>query len=209
MSARDENKLYLIESKLDEKLDDSSRFDQRAETMCPGCPQHRLGLYPSPLLATIDLRQRASLSFAFGIIHVMKRSLFDKLQPFAPDMIPGEVRFRDGRLLKTSVSVQPSPEMTIVLRGREEKPCGAYYMCKICSRPTSIIGFTTKPWYALRSELPDRELLFSREFLFTEKVKSSIDWDEFPDIKFTPIAVFDQILNPVAVFGDPMPEASE
>jgi hypothetical protein len=153
----DATQVFMLESMRDEGLDSDLEWRRvgSRKQKCEGCARPPLGYYPQPLESVVQYRQRATLSIDSTAVDIFKRDLFDLLHPYMPGMIPGEVRYPDGRVLRESVTVHFPPEPEIVMRGaRGSRERDAYRRCPVCDRVGSSRGVLTRPWYILRSEIP-------------------------------------------------------
>lgn len=92
-------KLWTLESKRDEVLDDDPVWGEkeRRKHRCPGCGQLDHDLYPQPLEAVVQMRQRmpVSLSGRSGV-RILRRSLLNifarprrSLYPVRSDSVTG------------------------------------------------------------------------------------------------------------------------
>ena len=178
---------------------------------CPACSRMLPGVYPSPVDFVSELRQRATISSGSGFVLIVKRPFYEALRPYAPGMIPGEVRLEDGRVLRESVTVHFPPEMEVVMRGGRDTPSQAYCMCRLCRRPVASRSLFKMPWYVLRSQLPMGDIFSTPEeqLLITERVREELNIAPFPDIFYRPVLVLDEPIIPIPGLGDPMPPSLE
>jgi hypothetical protein len=207
--AQRHNKLLMIRSRKEEGLDDDLHWWEKTGRFlgCRGCGTYQW-IYPQPLNAVVQLRQRQTYSFSGrSAYRILKRSFYDFLAPHMPGVVTGEVRFADGRLQEDSVTLNFPPEMHVVLRGghgsREQE---AYRVCDICRRHIASLAMLVSPIHVLRPELPpDRKVLVGDNafLMLSEPLASELDLSPFPDIKLQPIGIFDAPIEPVPEFGDP------
>ena len=203
---RDVQQFWTLQSKLGEALDDDPDWnEQRGPWIgrCKGCGSILPGVYPKPFEAVVQNRQRASISLAQ--VPVLRRKLFEFLHPYAPGMIPGEVRFGDGRVQRDSVTVHCPASMSILMRGGHgSREWRAYRVCASCGRNVTTYALFKKPWYVMRRDIPAGEVFVADRypFLVTTKLREQIEYKMFPDLVHKPVLVMDEPIEPIPEFGD-------
>lgn len=202
-----------MRSKKDEVLDDDPDWWEgvgRFVKDCPGCGSFA-PVYPQPLNAVVQNRQRSTIALSGRSGYwILKRVFYELLKPNMPGVVPGEVRFGDGRVQRDSVTVNLPSEMYVVLRGGHgSRARAAYRTCSVCGRRISSLAMLTKPLHVLRNEIPNREVLYTGGFLaITASLSRRLDFGAFPDIVLQSVGVFDTPVECIPEIGDAEPESS-
>jgi hypothetical protein len=199
-------KLYMLASRRDEVLDDDPTWWEQAGRFqgCRGCARPRAGLYPRPLEAVVQMRQRAPVSLSGNsCVVIFRRDLADRLGPHAPQMVCGECRFSNGVVLKDSVTVHFPRELEVVVRGGRSTRL-AYGTCGVCGGPNAAMAMFTKPWYTLRRALPPADVMVSTDqaVVVTDTLAERLDLAHFPDLVLRPILIMDEPIEPIPEFGE-------
>lgn len=202
--------LFLILTKPDDALDDDKEWWENIGRFVPACPAcGSYTTYPRPFTAVVQNRQRGTMAVSgYSCYCLVKRPFYDLLAPHMPGVVPGEVRFGDGRVQKDSLTLNFPTEMSLLLRGGHgSRAKRSYRTCEACGRRLSTIGTLTRPIYVLRHEVPaHREVFNSNIFLaITERLRDELDFSPFPDIRLQPVAVLDVPIERIPELGDPEP----
>lgn len=203
--------VHMLRSVKEEWLDPDLDWKQGGakKQKCPGCGDRPMGLYPAPLESVVQNRMRASKSTAPSSVMVFRAELFEQLAAHVQGLVPGVLRFADGRVQKHAVTVHSPPAMDVILRGGPgSRACQAYRVCSVCERPLSTIALFEPPTYLLRRswrsgyEMMVYSLIFP---ILTESLVRKLNLKPFEDLYLEPIPVLDEPLEPVPELGDPTP----
>lgn len=163
----------------------------KGQELCRGCRRYDRRHYARPLPVCVDKQPRRY--HMFGVwkagVAVHSAEWIQTIHEYYPEGVAGPVYFETD-ILARDYHTMYGPR-AIVLRGRSDS---WYYPCAVCG---SVSSFPKGEAHVLRSALDGTEVFQteSGRFLISDRLRSVIEWSQFPDLELDPVHVKDEPID--------------